>query len=1345
MADESSKITAQYIPTRGLNRHFDPSLFGSEFAFTLKNFVIDRGVLRTRDGLTKFESHQMDARPNGIYLGRFIDSTGAITEAMLVKYGASLSLVSSDGVTAKTLSGGVGVLEATTKGSFFQYGNFIYYTARPTTPSGGHQVLKYGADGVIRRAGCPSPDRELPLIGEATSISGWSSAPTLDTNKSHFYVGNGWFKLTIASETTPTTTTYTKTMSAKNCTLFLDGSACDDTAYVAFTLYRFKKANVTSLKIQCTSTGGTYECTVFDVVSTTHPWKVSSSFAQTWEDDYRDYHIFDIRLKKAWFKKTSSPNWNAITSVSFVMTSSAKASTNNPAELTVSNIRIQSSPPIPCHGKVITDMENTGAWTLSGSAAFSTLYKTEGVYSMYLPAGGSASWATGGLDLLTVEEGSALTSRDMITASVACVNSTPNWISGGTLTIVLTDHAGKTLTLTYFDWNFAGIPGASVNFKKVTRILLPIAGVVAYSSGGFKDFGWSDIHTVAMTAGAGGPSFYVDNIRILRGQYKKFIANFTPGITDVATLLNDEPVQNLFNNLPKSAEMTEIQVAAGAIGWLSDFFNSWGKYITFGTGAYLMPDFDNSERGAFSYASMTITAGGECVPNAGGVLASGLGGSDVEGFRVVFPFPYILDILDSAPLDLTNYGTTFFGISNDADVLIDSSDYVRCWMKISKPGKLLKVKFRLYTDAASSSSGQWYNPSKDDSDNSFYEYVWDASNVMNKAYMEAAGRQSNLYLGDETASALNQIAQYANQSYFSQTKAPSGTPEWVIEGAKYLGGDELSNFLGVAGSADNKKKQEGMVVIAKWKMSDFAWMGSGVEVASMANIVAIGIEVVPIPGETVAVSFDNWYIFKSGNLAGNYWYCTTFVNEDGEESAPSWPSEMMVATGQDLCVKNLPQSWPTGVVAMNLYRMGGESLEWRLCQTVGSPYNTSTPMSVVDSTVEAELGDYLVDRGFEPPRAEYAVPIGNKVYYGNFYDRYNHLHASSVAISEPHRPGCVKVTNYRDLAVDDGTEITGICDFMGYKVVTKETSVWTLDGDDDLPIKRVSTIGNIAPRSLAVTDKYVIFLSHRGFYTYDTNSCSEDVGMPVKNIIADLMAGTNGQAILKQSIGFVFGDYYWFFYGTQLETVDGATNQVRNNSVLALHIPSGWWTQAQFTLASANDLDVQAAFIDKGKARAYVGSNSTDKKYIYKFLDGKTDDGYTIVQTFDSGHLTFGLAAQEKRVKALYIRLKTMEPLSSAAADCSFSIYPTVEEIRATHEDNAVGSNPVVYTYAHADSFAYNGGSTTGNITNKYKTFCFSNPSAANGFVHQLSMIVNGRVEVSSLFEVLDVLPMRNV
>jgi len=237
------------------------------------------------------------------------------------------------------------------------------------------------------------------------------------------------------------------------------------------------------------------------------------------------------------------------------------------------------------------------------------------------------------------------------------------------------------------------------------------------------------------------------------------------------------------------------------------------------------------------------------------------------------------------------------------------------------------------------------------------------------------------------------------------------------------------------------------------------------------------------------VAFEGLNNMSAPLPSGTYFYKATFVkNGPGNveiESNPTYQSSGVV-------ISNTTSSWhmvrlthmpippaSLGVAARNIYRRRQDETDMRFVYTLHDTSSTT----FIDNVPWNALGWILEEDHWTPPQAKYILSASNqKTYFYNIKNEGNNF-PSRVRYSKEYEPHYCPLENAFDVSPNDGTEGTGMFEFLNMIYLLKERSTWAID-ENNILRNIHSSIGCVAPESIARGENEVFWLGEEGIVKY---------------------------------------------------------------------------------------------------------------------------------------------------------------------------------------------------------------------------------------------------------------------
>ena len=1183
----------------GAGRAFANDRVGSLFP-VLKNLQVERGNLSVRAGITRQCPTPVVAATEvkAIYKATYVDGTSMLFAS--VGTGLYYYHVGDDEWKALTLQDNI-TLSVSDDGTFQHYRDKTYFT------NGIENVMQVrgGTDLDVYKAGLPDPNAKLE-INLFEDLSDWvktgaAGASSIDTASRHYVQGDGGILFTVNDNST-VYWTYTPS-SALDLTAYETGIVAGADAYISFSAFRGHKTSIGLFTIELeTSTNNYYTGIVYDDPGSVI-WDIQQqSLSALWANDPEDNKMFLVKLRKSWFEAIGSPDWSNITKVRISIKGSNTASATALAAITMDYLRLEQSAPIaqPLH-RLISDCEKGSGWTGSG-VGWITWWASNGVACLSINAGSTAT-LTGTWDFTTFPGGKAITATDCLSMDVGGPGNTSK-----SITVTVSD--GGT-SATYIFGLLAALMGGGV------RLQLPLAEVL-WTNGAIID--WSAITSISITST--GSLSYVDNVRIEPGRVQKVIDKFQ-AVDLKALALAADLVDPYITDMP-------LLTLFGSTAY--QWYHQW-KYQTFGTDGHMVyPDYDHGADKPQRKGNST-----EGLENLFGGCTMTLNTSGGNTFGVYTHRTLV-------PLDLTNqvmwapHGLPFvwspqegqYGFASNYNVPIDDDDEFEIWMACPDFRDLRSVEFRFYKDSASSGA-----PVKD-GDN-YWTYTMDSATIA-QLLLQIEGRRTQQELKDKKKSKKDQTESdfYLQQITADEsnviTNADQGNVTYLgTEGAE----SKVNDFRRENWEIEESRGSRGWHrILLRWKMGDLIPTYPSSE-GSKTRIAGYEIIITAMEGDSCSVAFDNWTIRKTGALNGTYFYKTVLVDEDGFESAPSDASLQCRCNNADVSVGNIYDASPDSrIKAKYILRLGGTVPEWAKVMEL-APGITEFEDKLEDSKAVQWESTFT----YAPPIAKIMHIIDNYTWYLNITDRFNRVRPSRLQRSEPFAPFQCKDEFALDIRPEDGTALTGIVEHLTSIVVTKDTSIWTIEATLERPaVCRMNSIGCIAPQTLHSTPYGLIGLSREGMFLGDTNSVSPTFGRPIWSTLQGVALSTQ-----RQAVGIYLGESYFLF-------VSGFG--------WGCYLPEKRWYQLDGLTVTASGFDDNQIL--------YGGTDG----YINNMFVGDTDLGSPITSELRTQEFVGEVITLKDVLRRLWI-------LAKKVTTSTLTVTPYIDQVAGT----AVAKSPSTTTY----------------------------------------------------------------
>ena len=193
-----------------------------------------------------------------------------------------------------------------------------------------------------------------------------------------------------------------------------------------------------------------------------------------------------------------------------------------------------------------------------------------------------------------------------------------------------------------------------------------------------------------------------------------------------------------------------------------------------------------------------------------------------------------------------------------------------------------------------------------------------------------------------------------------------------------------------------------------------------------------------------------------------------------------------------------------------------------------------------------------------PPIAKYCCVHKNRLFMAGLKGTSPYYNEKSYLVfGEPGDPSVSNqwpVNNYISVGTDDGDIITGILVYSDVLVIFKQYSTWVLMGSGpfDFALMEIDPHhGCIAPKSIAVGNSGIYYLSHDGVRVFDGNRST---------CISDKIRGTFQEKVLKSKMSKAAGAFFSNMYQLWLVEDGGVSEGNYNDMALVFHEPTLAWT-----------------------------------------------------------------------------------------------------------------------------------------------------------------------------------------
>ncbi len=1128
------------------------------------------------------------------------------------------------------------------------------------------------------KAGLPDPNA-TKVISRCEDTAGWtysagsgSGEADIDKSPMHRLYGIGALRFRQTANGATATLTYTVTATVASTSInldnFADGSTSSATDFIAFNIFRFDKQAIKSLTIMFgTDTAFTnyyYAPLVEEEDTLLKDDEESASWAQwdfqqntamaQWGINPYDNQLFRVRIRKRWFAQQGSPTgWSAIASVRLSMEAGDQASANNPAMVSINDIVLLKTPPIATDYKIqiasFEEEENNSSngWVTSTApvtkASFNRRLAKEGV-SCLIVSGGQTTPAVSlefdsGQDFVTFPDG--------VTANTACilsVNSCFKGLGAGIITATWGLFTAPKFRFTDSSGNYRSVRftmGASLRgggLKKQVRWNpgATSATITApWSGDGTMD--WTDVTRIDVWGprynGSAANSYYIDDLNLQFPKAAKIVNAFEPLDLIALQAVDDWADTNLKDYAWVADLATDV----------AEFILKTTKYKTYGYGHATYPDYEHSSLGI---AGCTLRVYGS---KPFGMTIQ----RDITAFGGdigVNLDEYKIPVVQNPPV--WDWSNDQFGFIKYEVIPSNLNDKFRIWLASPAPQTVSEVKIRLHGNDGSGNADL----------NNYYEYTITGQELLNGM------RQT---LNTATREQLDKVKQ---QGQLPESVEDVAKAERLLAGLNYLNKDSLIFYTNFFTHPYNKQQVQDifkhtMEYLGKdrggWPSAIFEWnkgemilvrSGEQGKAPDWSDIRGHTVEVTGT-GNEAAVCFDNLTMMNYGALKGEYYYKVVVEDEDGQTSNSSEPSLKTIVDNKNVQLTDIfvPTTGDQRRCEnKKIFRLGGTSTEWRHVGDLAIDKNT-----FFDQVKDKDLGLFLTEEAFAPPKARVIKALGNNMYYGNCTTRLGERFPYRVYRSEPYCGYRVKDFSTIDIPENGGKGVTAIEQYYNHVVIWTPESMWTTSMGVDTPPVFRSDKGCIARRSVAISDRGLIWLSRDGLMLGSISQVDDAFFLPINKIFEDY---TEDQ--LENAIGFIRDKYYYLFY------------DANERLGLCCYLPERLFSELTCNEDSKNTasaatlgpFDVHSVCLWRGGVdddKIYYGRSNGE---IFTMFDGDTDNDTAIWTHLRTKDFSDPGIQYDKYLAANYVSLAkigTASPNVTFNAVCNQSSVDTMPTITA--------------------------------------------------------------------------------
>jgi hypothetical protein len=1142
---------------------------------------------------------------------------------------------------------------------------------------------------ILYKAGIPDPNA-VRVISRCQDTANWTfsagggaGAQDIDRSPTHRLHGDAALRFTQTTNGKTSTLTFQIENTAdRDLTSFADGSSSSATDFIAFNVFRYDKQAIKALKIMLATDTAAFTNYYFAPLAeaedtnlrdeedsaTWSQWDFQQNTAMAqWGINPYDNQMFRVRIRKSWFAMSGSPaGWSAVSTVRIALEADSQASASNPARISINDITLAKSPPIGKEYRIQwssfeeQDPNSTNGWLTNTAtltrATFNRQMTKEGVSCLVISGGQTTAHCSiefdTGQDFVTFPDG--------VTANTACVLSmNAGWKGLDAATVNGQGGAWPTV-----DWvgsftaprlrfysggaEFAGGNYVTATFgmgtslrggglKKSLRFdpdgSLGLSWVKTGTGVDWTDVTRIDAYGPRYVAAAAGWSYYVDDLRLEWPQAAKIVNAF-------------EPLDLIGLDAADTWADTNLKDYAWVVDWATDaaeFLLKTTRYKTYGYGHATYPDYEHSSLGIAGctlrvYGSKPFGMTIQRDPTAfGGDI-----GINLDEYKIpVMQMPPVWDLSNDQ-----------YGFIKYETIPNSLNDKFKIWVASPDPSQINEIKIRFHgNDSSDADLNNYYEYTITGQE--LYEAMKDMPSQANLDQLRQLEKQGDLGNMEDVVKAdliIRGLQDRANltksdliflTNYFTHPYGKQEIQGLFKHSMEYLGRDR-----GGWPSA-----------IFEWEKKDMLLVRSG-EAGKTPDWSDIRGQTVEVSGtgNEATVCFDNLTMMNYGSLKGEYYYKVGVEDEDGYMSNTSEPSLKVVVDNKDVVLTDIfiPNAGEQQrVEAKKIFRIGGKSTEWRHVGDLAVDRN-----EFYDQKKEDDLGFVMPEDAFAPPKAKVIKAIGNNMYYGNCVNRLGETFPYRMYRSEPFCAYRVKDFSSIDIPETMGKGITGIEQYYNHIIIWTPDSMWTTNmGLTTPPIFRANK-GCIARRSIAYTDRGLIWLSRDGLMLGNISGVDDQFFLPVNSIFESY---TEDQ--LENSIGFVKDKYYYLFYDQT------------NRKGICCYLPDRLFSEltgndSAGSTVDPGPFDVHSVSLWRGNTDAdtiYYGRSNGE---IFQMFEGEDDNGtaiWTHVRTkdFNDPGIQFdkSLAASYWSIASLHTA--TYTPTITPAVYCNQTAKDTMPVISA--------------------------------------------------------------------------------
>lgn len=353
------------------------------------------------------------------------------------------------------------------------------------------------------------------------------------------------------------------------------------------------------------------------------------------------------------------------------------------------------------------------------------------------------------------------------------------------------------------------------------------------------------------------------------------------------------------------------------------------------------------------------------------------------------------------------------------------------------------------------------------------------------------------------------------------------------------------------------------------------------------------------------------------DLDANSWYQYRIAHYDGTNYDYSTARSNPILTGStvhNIALTDVPLG-PTGTTIRYIYRTEGKAskaavlaetnfyLVGSIADNTTTTYNDTTDDAtlLLNSAPTWDTVSGASEENCTPPLGSLMILHDQRVFIAG-----NTTYPSRIYWSEINKPDIFDPDNYDDIRPDDGDNITLMAEYYGIMNIGKDNSMqkYYTDGNqttDWYVSDLYSTIGCVAPYSVSVSPKGIIYLSRDGLYMFNGQNVTHmsDTVTPVIDDISD--------SNIEECFGYYDKNKYYLAYPST------SSGSAINDRVLIYN-----FTRDAYVIDTANINCFEALAAGTDTGQLYAG-DSTSGGYIFTLEASDTFLDQSYKREFEAG------------------------------------------------------------------------------------------------------------------------------